>query len=449
MSATGEVGARAEQERARAAAHAGRPEDRAAALLSPCFFATSAVFFVAALGTAPFVINELQSYFYQARVLALTHMLTLGWISMAMLGVLYRYVPGLTKARIPYPRVAVLQGATFVAGVALLVVSFWMGRWPLTTAAAAVLVGSIVLLCVNLWPLLLATRGGGVAELGIMLATGFLLAAAMLGTMLALDKEHPFLGGSTIGNLAAHAHLAGAGWVGVTICALSFRFLPAFLMPTVQVPKAAWWQVLSLSAAIAVLATALLLRSASVVAATALVALAILAYVGLLGRLVASHRLPIDWTTRHALAGGAALLAATATGSMLAYGGADSEVGARVAASYGVLGLLGWMSNLLIGMSYKLYPGFVAGARAMLGRRTVPVAELAVPPFLQATVFGFHNVGVAAAVGALLADHGPSLLAATELLGAGGLLYAGATLRTLAFTVVDPPPAKSPFRILP
>ena len=45
------------------------------------------------------------------------------------MGVLYRYVPGLTKQPLPYPRLAIAQWVAFAGGTAGLVVHFWLGSW--------------------------------------------------------------------------------------------------------------------------------------------------------------------------------------------------------------------------------------------------------------------------------------------------------------------------------
>src|SRR5262245_11863073 len=238
---------------------------RVPALMPPCFFAAAALFFVAAMAASPFSAPLLLVHFYAPHILGLSHMLTLGWVSMTMVGVLSRYVPALVKRPLPRPGVAVVQGASFVAGVVGLVVSFFGGWWYLTTAAAALLLLSVVLLVSWLWPLLVCSGRRGVGELGILVASGFFLAAAALGLLLALHKLHPFLGGGMLTNLGAHVALAAVGWVGITACALSFRFIPAFLMPALDRVAAARRQVIALSLLVPVLAAAALARDALVV----------------------------------------------------------------------------------------------------------------------------------------------------------------------------------------
>src|SRR5579883_545832 len=382
--------------------HGRKTTDRTAALLPPCFFAPAVAFFATALVLAPAVAPDLRTHFYQPHVLALVHMLTLGWISMVMMGVLYRYVPGLTKRPVPFPRLAVAQWASFVAGTTALIGGFWTGSWPTATAAAGTLATSAVLLCANLWPMLRAARRLGVAELGVGLATTALVAAAILGTLLAADKQRGFLGGDVVTNLAAHALVA-----------------------------ALWW------------------RSALTPVAALAVAAALAAYAALAARVVRTHRLPLDWTARHAIASVGWCLVTAAAGLVLCVLGGQGEHGVHLAAAYGAVGLLGWLSNLVIGVSYKLFPGFDAGTRSERARRPVPLAVLGVPERVQPAVFVAFNLGTATLAGGLLGDLVWLVVGGMLVSAAAAVLYAASTARTLAFAVLDPRRPPDPLAVLP
>jgi hypothetical protein len=423
--------------------------DRTAAVLPPCFFAPAVAAFVAALAASPLLLPELASFFYQPHLLALTHTLTLGWVSLTMQGVLYRYVPGLTKQPVPYPRLAVVQWATFVVGAAGLVAGFWVQRWPLVTAAAALLTLSSLLLCQNLWAMLLRSPRRGVAEIGLVMSTGFLVLAATLGAFLAADKTWPLLGGSVLTNLGAHAHVAALGWVGTTIVALSFRFLPAFLLPTIDLTGVARRLVAALAVAVIVLAWSLLQRSRFTGALAAALTALVLVYVGLVLRLVAKRRMPMDWTAWHAIASVAWLACSAFAGVIVATYGVGDESGARLAASYGVAGIVGWMSNLIVGVSYKLFPGFVAGARVQLGRPPVPLDVLGTPPRLPPVTFTALNAGAGVLVLGLLLDAGGLAWSGTGALAVAGVCYGIGAGRTLSFTVRNPRGGWSPLSVLP
>jgi hypothetical protein len=112
-------------------------------------------------------------------------------------------------------------------------------------------------------------------------------------------------------------------------------------------------------------------------------------------------------------------------------------------------GLLGWMSNLVIGMSYKLFPGFVFAARSERGRPAVAIASISVPEGLRPLVFVGFNAGVAISVLGLVIGLSAPALAGAVLLAVTGFVYGAGTVRTLAFTVVDPPRPATPLVVLP
>jgi cbb3-type cytochrome oxidase subunit 1 len=180
------------------------------------FFTAAAVFFGLGVAAAPWVVGDLADFFYQPRSLALVHTFTLGWITAVMMGVMYRYVPALTKRPLQFPRLALWPFWLFMIGVSGMVSYFIIGRWPGTWLAAGVVVLSVIFFAANMVICLALVRDRGVAEMGMLLAVLFLLAAAIVGWLLALDKTFDFLGGSVLMNLAGHVHLTALGWVSLT-----------------------------------------------------------------------------------------------------------------------------------------------------------------------------------------------------------------------------------------
>ncbi len=399
----------------------------------PIHFFVLAVFsFAAGVAAAPLVIGEAADFFYQPLLLALVHTFTLGWITATIMGVMYRYVPALTRHPVPYPRMALAQMLLFALAASGMVTHFAIGIWFGTWLAAAAMVLSVLMFAANIAPCLWRHLLSGVAETGMFLSVCFLVIAAALGFTLALDKSYGFLGGTLITNLASHAHFAAVGWVTLTICAVSYRMLPAFLLPKITLPKSATWQLYGLAAGAAGLSITLLFQFPGVTAWGAVIAASLIAYMATIGRLVRTRRMPIDWTTRHALAGIAWLVAAIALGLALSVIGAGGEAGNRIAGAYGVLGLFGWISNFIIGMSYQLFPGFVARARTTCGYPAATIAELS-QPAPRPWVFTAFNGGIAVLAAALLLGSAAGARIGAVFIAAGGLPYAAVTLWTLSF----------------
>ena len=403
------------------------------ALVPINFFALAALFFAAGAAALPLVTPAIVSgYFYGPWPLALVHTFTLGWITASIMGVMYRYAPALTRGHLPFPRLAVAQFVLFVIGATGMVSHFAIGVWLGTWLAAIVMLVSVVLFAANLIPLLWPQVGRGVAETGMFGAICFLLAAATLGTLLAIDKSYNFMGGSLLTNLGGHIALAAIGWVTLAICAVSYRMLPAFILPAIPLPRSAIYQLYALAAGVIGLAATLLAGVGGAFVWSALVALSLLAYLATMARLMHTRRMPLGWTARHALAGFLWMAASAAGGVTLSRTGADGLAGSRIAAAFGAAGLLGFFSNFIIGMSYHLFTGSVVRARSAAGWTAVKADSLAdARPRLP--VFVIYNAGVAALAAGLLAGAVTLAEAGAMLVALGAITFAATTLRTLSF----------------
>src|ERR1039457_5024038 len=184
--------------------HAAHPELLKIGRLPIHFFATAVNFFASGVAVAPLLVAEIVDFFYQPPVLALVHTFTLGWITASIMGVMYRYVPALTRHPISYPRVAMWQLALFIIGTIGIISHFVNGIWVGTWFSAGILIVSVAMFGANMIPCLYPHLGRGVAETGMFLSTCFLFVAASIGFVLSLDKTYNFLGGDVLTNLASH-----------------------------------------------------------------------------------------------------------------------------------------------------------------------------------------------------------------------------------------------------
>jgi hypothetical protein len=368
---------------------------------------------------ALYATGDIETFFYQPRVLAVTHTFTLGWISLAIIGVLYRFVPALTKQAVRYPWLARVQIATFLIGASGLVTHFWIGHLGGMAWSAGVLVLSIVLLLGVQLPPLVKAPSHDATVIGIIVALFSFLGVGTLGLLYAIDKVHPFLGGSVLSNIAAHAHLAVLSWVTLMICAVSYRMVAAFTLPEQVLPVPARRQIVSLAIVAPLLVIALLLRSRAVVPLAWLTMASLAWYAAIVARLLRTRRLPIDWSMRHVLAALLHLCAAVVCGMAFVFGvDPGGAFGTHLAVTYGVLALLGWASNFILGMGSRLAPGLAALAG-------VPVQPL-FPPRLQGLIFWSFNLGVLGIAFAALTNAPQVLRAALALTLVATLLFARA-----------------------
>jgi hypothetical protein len=361
-----------------------------------------AAFFVLGWVLAFLAAPDLVDFFYQPHVLAVVHSFTLGWISLTMIGVLYQFVPALTKQAVPWRGASGVPVALFAIGTCGMIPHFWIGHLEgMSWSADMVLAGVVLFAAQMLPPLVRAWRWGDATIIGIFAAVCWLLATALLGGLYAFDKIHPFLGGSVLSNIAAHAHLGLVGWITLTICAVSYRMVVAFLAPAETLASSARGQILCLAATAPLLALALLLRSTlAIVPALAIVA-SLVWYALILARLARSRRAVVDWSLRHVAAAMAHLGVAAVLGLSLFAVGADSEEGGRIAAAYGILLLVGWISNYIVGVANRMAPALIGFGPGEL-----------MPPRSAAAIFWLLNGGATAMAVAVLAGDAPALRAA-------------------------------------
>ena len=108
------------------------------------YLGTAAMAFVLAALSLPALGAELTGHYYHPRLLALVHVVALGWITLAILGASYQLIPVAIERPLWSERLARWQLAALVAGIVGMVSHFWTGRWA-GLAWAAALVGAGVL----------------------------------------------------------------------------------------------------------------------------------------------------------------------------------------------------------------------------------------------------------------------------------------------------------------
>lgn len=424
------------------AATDSRPAPHEPVRLSIHFFAIAVFSFALGTASAPWAAIKLENYFYQLPVLSWVHTFTLGWITSAILGVMYRYVPAMTKRELRFPRMASVQLLLYFLGASGVVAHFMLGSWDGVWMAGAVVAFSVLLFAINIVPCLAPEFGRGAAETGMLMAIFFLFCAGSLGSALAFDKGRNLLPGSLMRNLSAHAHLAMLGWVTLIICAVSYRFTAALVGEKPKVPRSAVMQLFALAAATIALFAALLAGEANVAVWALVVGTALVCYVMLFLGIVARRSGPVDWSMKHALAATGFLLLSVVSGIALAMIGVGTALGARLVCAYGLLGLLGWASNFVVGMSYQLFAGFVMRTRSTLGWPHLGIEDISIVR-IRPLVFWAFNAGVPLMAIGLLADQNAVALVGASLIALAGLAYSATTAWTLSFAYRRASPSDS------
>ena len=184
------------------------------------YFVAHAAFFAAlvALAIDPAIPGP---SFYHPRLIALVHLVTLGWISGSILGSFYIVGPLALRVPMPVGGGDWIVFAAFVAGTIQIADGFWTGRYDRVAWSAIAVTVPIA------WVGLRALRGlrrspvpAGIST-HVILAFLNILAAAFAGWLLAWNRSRGFLDVSPLALVFAHAHLAVLGWGTMMVVGLA------------------------------------------------------------------------------------------------------------------------------------------------------------------------------------------------------------------------------------
>jgi len=223
--------------------------------------------------------------------LAVTHLLTVGFMLQMMLGALFTTRPGVAGANLARPLlVATVVHAGLTMGALLLVGGFYFGQPVLLSTAAMLLALTVIIfLAATLWTLIGVPSTSPTIR-GLKLALLGLAIVVALGAVMALALAHGWaLPLPVLTDL--HAGWGLAGWAGVLLVSMAYVVVPMFQLTPGYPARPSWWFPPAMLTFLLLWSAALLIDwPAGVRLSQALVALAGLAFVGLTLRLQSKRR---------------------------------------------------------------------------------------------------------------------------------------------------------------
>ncbi len=198
--------------------------------LAAAGFATAAGVVLASNGAA-----VLTSPFLPGTV-AFTHLGTLGFLMMVMMGAIYQMIPVVIGVRVRGIRLAHLVFSAMVIGIGVLVAGLLLPS-PAMVEAAIWLIGPAIVtfLLPTLWAVLRASTKTETAH-GMRLALLSLLGVGFLGIWMAHGHAGMSFPGDRWLFIRAHVAVGLFGWVGLLIVAVSFQVVPMFYLSR-EVPR--------------------------------------------------------------------------------------------------------------------------------------------------------------------------------------------------------------------
>ncbi|MCW8855528.1 MAG: hypothetical protein OQK76_07960 [Gammaproteobacteria bacterium] len=211
--------------------------DQAPSISAPfIFFLSAPLFAIAAALILIFNGPEIFQDRWLAQNLAITHLVTLGFITMVMIGAIFQLLPVLAGAPIPRPELSsrVIYGF-YASGVICLATGFNTShQWLIKIALFLLAIAFLVLLILVSIALFKSDVSGGSAK-GMRYSITGLWIAVILGLTLAAGHAWdsiPLLRHIT----GLHIAWAGIGWISMMIISIAYQVIPMFQI-TANYPK--------------------------------------------------------------------------------------------------------------------------------------------------------------------------------------------------------------------
>ncbi len=407
------------------------------------FFVTGLVGLLGAFGDLAVHPRDLMQLAYgSGALLSATHFLTLGFISMVMMGAMYQLVPVVMNTTLFSVRLGFWHYGLYVPGVAALIGGMLVLKPALMAVGGSLVIAGVAVFVVNMARTLRQARIWGASGAYIATAIGYLALTVTMGWLLAWNFVHPFMRGGTF--IPVHLALGLLGWFTFTLMGVSYKLLPMFALTSTRAPRA-WWAYGLLNASVGVAVLGRLLGVPDTLpAAGGLAAVALACYIGdVVTLLRARRRRVLDAAVVMALTG-LGFLPLIALFTVLAAFGA----GGWVMALY--LFFFGWLGFSILGYLQKIVPFLLWLHRyaPKIGREPVPRMRDILPEAWTWQVYALYGAGVVAGAVALVASSESALVLALALAGVGVLRLMAAVVRALMTepAMPSPPASRARFR---
>jgi len=353
-------------------------------------------------------------FFYHSWMVALVHLVTLGWITFSILGAIYIIAPVALGMAMPARRRDYVAYGFAIVGVVGMVAHFWIQEFGGMAWSAATVTLGILYVASRIVRGLRIARIHGAVKLHLAFACANIALAASMGILLGFDKAYHFLPGFVLSNVFAHAHLAAIGWATMMVTGVAYRLLPMTLPSKMPANRSMFASAILLEAGVLGLFVSLLLQSTWTLVSAALVIAGLAMFaVHVAGMLRSPAPKPvsapsIDFAVLHAAAAGASLVTAVACGVTLLVM-PPSPLALRVAAAYGVFGLIGFLAQMVVAMEARLLPlATWYWSYERTNFRVPPPSPLVMRDrSLQAIVFAGWSIGVPALAAGMFFESPP------------------------------------------
>ena len=350
-------------------------------------------------------------------VAGVTHLFTLGWLTMTIFGALYQLLPVALGAPIRWPKLGHASFIVFAPGAGIFACGVAESSMMLHHIGVGLVAIGVIMTVTNVAATLPRARARDVTWAAIAVAITYLSSTLILGIVLLHNIHTGFIAGARVRVLATHLHVAVLGWALIMIVGVGHRLFPMFLLAHGADTRWTRRALVLLASGIPVLAVGLNVQIQLVSWIGTLLmesGIACFLYQAFLFHR-ARVRKRIEVGMRFVAMGLTSLVVAMLLAPVVLWLGPDRR---QLATAYVLLGLLGGIITIIIGFFYKIVP-----LLAWVGRYRGKASTPGTPTIAQMFSARVAKVQLVVMASALIALVGGVLSGVANVVSAGASLF--------------------------
>jgi hypothetical protein len=195
------------------------------------FYIYASLSFLAATLLLFFSVEIFNIHYFHPKILALTHILALGWGTMIILGASHQLIPVIIEGKLFSLKLAYTTFLFAAIGIPLLVYGFYIFDLAVTAKwGGRFVVLSILTYLINITFSIYYSKKENIHALFIFTATVWLFITVFIGLILVYNFTSILLPNDSLHYLSLHAHAGIIGWFLLFVMGVASRLIPMFLI---------------------------------------------------------------------------------------------------------------------------------------------------------------------------------------------------------------------------
>jgi len=176
-------------------------------------------------------VHAFQGHYFHPEILAITHIMALGWGTMIILGASHQLVPVLVEGKLFSNTLATMSFILAAPGIPLLVYGFYtfnmgfISQW-----GGGMILASLLIYLLNLVMTVSNSKNPGIHIYFVISSVVWLILTAALGLTLVFNFNFLILPPNSVYYLPLHAHMGIVGWFLLLMIGVASRLIPMFLI---------------------------------------------------------------------------------------------------------------------------------------------------------------------------------------------------------------------------